>query len=206
MLLFLLFLHCHSLFSSSSSISLFLSSTSSSVPFLPFSGRRHKMTHQGWRVVKQQLNNKFDISNHPQNFGWVMALFFDILLVCWYFAGMHWFYWKFAEGYIIVKYRSSLILVIIRKTLAKLWPFFDLDFVVGVKYKVKILFNLNNVWRDALISFEVCSEGLPLGIGAIIKTSVFVVYLFIFFFFVSILIWFISCKIMINAMILILRL
>ena len=40
------------------------------------------------------------------------------------FAGMHWFYWKFAEGYIIVKYRSSL--VIIRKFLGKLWPFFDL--------------------------------------------------------------------------------
>ena len=28
---------------------------------------------------------------------------------------MHWFYWKFAEGYIIVKYRSGSILVIICK-------------------------------------------------------------------------------------------
>ena len=26
----------------------------------------------------------------------------------------------------------------------KLWPFFDLVFVVGIKYKVKILFLLNN--------------------------------------------------------------
>ena len=30
----------------------FLSSTVSSISFLPFSGRWHKMTHKGWRVVK----------------------------------------------------------------------------------------------------------------------------------------------------------
>ena len=36
---------------------------------------------------------------------------------------------KVSEGYIIVKYRSGTILVIIFKTLAKLWPFFDLVFV-----------------------------------------------------------------------------
>ena len=42
---------------------------------------------------------------------------------------MHCFYRMFAEGYIIVKYRSSLILVIVRKILAELWPFFDLVFV-----------------------------------------------------------------------------
>ena len=124
----------------------------------------------------------FDIGNHTPNFGWVMALF--LRSFCWCvdigfrsitFAGMHlhWFYWKFAEGYIIVTYRSSLILVIICKILAELWPFFNLVFVVGVKYKIKILFPLNNFWRDALISFKVCSEGLPLGIGAIIRTSAF---------------------------------
>ena len=40
-----------------SSLSLsFISSTISSIFFLPFSGRRHKMTHKGWRVVKLQLN------------------------------------------------------------------------------------------------------------------------------------------------------
>ena len=49
-----------------------------------------------------------------------------------------------------------MILVIIRKSLDKLWSFLDLFFVVGVKYKVKILFSLNNFGRDALISFEVC--------------------------------------------------
>ena len=32
----------------------FISSTISSISFLPFSGRRHKMTHTGWRVVKPQ--------------------------------------------------------------------------------------------------------------------------------------------------------
>ena len=40
-----------------SSLSLsFISSTISSISFLPFSGRRHKMTHKGWRVVKPPLN------------------------------------------------------------------------------------------------------------------------------------------------------
>ena len=35
-----------------SSLSLyFISSTISSMPFLPFSGRRHRMIHKGWRVV-----------------------------------------------------------------------------------------------------------------------------------------------------------
>ena len=46
--------------------------------------------------------------------------------------GMHLFYQKFAEGYIIVKYRST-ILVTICKILVKLWPFFDLVFVVGIR-------------------------------------------------------------------------
>ena len=32
----------------------FISSTISSISLLPFSGRRHKMTHKGWRVVKPQ--------------------------------------------------------------------------------------------------------------------------------------------------------
>ena len=40
-----------------SSLSLsFISSTLSSLSFLPFSGRRHKMTLKGWRVVKPQHN------------------------------------------------------------------------------------------------------------------------------------------------------
>ena len=43
------------LFLSSLSLSL-ISSTISSITFLPFSGRRHKMTHKGWRVVKPQHN------------------------------------------------------------------------------------------------------------------------------------------------------
>ena len=41
-----------------SSLSLsFISSTISSISFLPFSGRRHKMTHKGWHVVKPQHNH-----------------------------------------------------------------------------------------------------------------------------------------------------
>ena len=47
-----------------SSLSLsFISSTISSIFFLPFSGRRHKMTHKGWRVVKPQLNQSTMFSN-----------------------------------------------------------------------------------------------------------------------------------------------
>ena len=43
---FLLFLHCHSCSFLPSPIP-FISSTTSSVSFLPFSGRQHKMTHKG---------------------------------------------------------------------------------------------------------------------------------------------------------------
>ena len=46
-----------------SSLSLsFISSTISSISFLPFSGRRHKMTHKGWRVVKPQHNQSVNQS------------------------------------------------------------------------------------------------------------------------------------------------
>ena len=86
-------------------------------------------------VYHCKIQVKFDISNHLQNFGWVMALFRLSLCCCvdigfhsitFAGLGMHWFYRKFVEGYIIVKYRSSSILVIIRKILGKLWPFFNL--------------------------------------------------------------------------------
>ena len=52
---------------------------------------------------------------------------------------------KVCEGYIIVKYMSILILVIICKIFAELWPFLDLVFVV-----VLILVCLNNFCRDVL--------------------------------------------------------
>ena len=45
-----------------SSLSLsFISSAISSVSFLPFSGRRHKMTHKGWRVIKPQHNQSINV-------------------------------------------------------------------------------------------------------------------------------------------------
>ena len=49
--------------------------------------------------------------------------------------GTHVFYEKFAEGYIIVKYRSSFILVAICKILAELWPFFDLIFLLDYVHR-----------------------------------------------------------------------
>ena len=56
MFLFLLFLHFHSC-SSFFPVPLFhLLYSLSSISFLPFSGRRHKMTLKGWRVVKPQHN------------------------------------------------------------------------------------------------------------------------------------------------------
>ena len=45
--LFILFLHFHS-----------CSSFFSSISFLSFSGRRHKMAHKGWHVIKCQHNKK----------------------------------------------------------------------------------------------------------------------------------------------------
>ena len=44
-----------------SSLSLsFISSTISSISFLPFSGRCRKMTHKGWHVIKPQHNQSHD--------------------------------------------------------------------------------------------------------------------------------------------------
>ena len=54
MFLFLLFLHLYSFPLSSLSLS-FISPTISSISFLPFSGRWHKMTHKGWGVVNQSI-------------------------------------------------------------------------------------------------------------------------------------------------------
>ena len=100
------------------------------------------------RIYHCKIQVKFDISNHLQNFGWVMALFWPSF--CWFvdtgfhllnFAGLHWFYWKFAEGFIIVKYRSSSIFVIIHKILGKLGPFLSHLLVagcdIGVRFSVR---------------------------------------------------------------------
>ena len=47
-----------------SSLSLsFISLTISSISFLPFSGRRHKITHKGWRVVKPQNNQYLEFKS-----------------------------------------------------------------------------------------------------------------------------------------------
>ena len=63
---------------------------------------------------------KFDF-----DFCWCVDIGFQLIT----FAGDVLILLKVSEGYIIVKYRSSTILVIIFKTLAELWPFFDLVFV-----------------------------------------------------------------------------
>ena len=60
MFLFLLFLHFHSC-SSFFPVLSFISSTISSISCLPVSGRRHKMTHKGWCVVKPQHNQFYQI-------------------------------------------------------------------------------------------------------------------------------------------------
>ena len=65
-----------------------------------------------------------DIGNHLPNFGWVVALF--QLSFCCLFPLND--FWRDAL-YITVKYRPSSILIIIRKILAELWPFFNLVFV-----------------------------------------------------------------------------
>ena len=67
MFLLFLFLHFHS-FSSFSPVPLFHSSTISSISFLPFSRRRHKMTHKGWCVVKPQHNQSVSLSSCPLSF------------------------------------------------------------------------------------------------------------------------------------------
>ena len=104
-----------------------------------------------------KIQVKFDIGNHPSNFGWVMVLFW-VFVVCFRsltFEGMHWFQSNFAELYITVKYRSSSILVIIRQIFGRvmgLWPFFRLSFCWCVDNGFRsITFD-----RDALILLKVC--------------------------------------------------
>ena len=96
--------------------------------------RRRQWRHHTFRFCRTlyhyKIQVKFDIGNHPPNFGWVMALFDLVFVVCFHSItseGMYWFYWKFAEWYIIVKYRSSLLLVIICQILAVV-AFFRLSF------------------------------------------------------------------------------
>ena len=49
-----------------SSLSLSFISSTIFISFLPFSGRRHKMTHKGWHVVKPQ---------HNQSINWLFTTF-----------------------------------------------------------------------------------------------------------------------------------
>ena len=70
------------------------------------------------------------------------------------FEGMRWLLSESAEGYIIVKYKSSSILVIICQTLAELWPFLNLVFMVGLR----CWFPFKKLWRGAFISSEVCRQ------------------------------------------------
>ena len=81
-----------------------------------------------------KIQVKFDIGNHPPNFGLAefWPFFYLVFVVCFcsiIFEGMHWFHSNFAELYITAKYMSSSKLVIIRQILAELWPFFNLVFV-----------------------------------------------------------------------------
>ena len=76
--------------------------------------------------------------------------FFDLVFVVRFssvtFEGMHWFHSNFSELYINVKYRSSSILVIIRRSL------FSTYFLLVCWY----WFPINNFCRDALILLKVC--------------------------------------------------
>ena len=60
--------------------SLFLSFISSTIFFLPFSGRQHKMTHKRWHVIKPQHNQSmiFILS-------WTTAVDFDSVINSWCF-------------------------------------------------------------------------------------------------------------------------
>ena len=52
--------------------------------FLPFSGRRHKMTHKGWRVVKPQHNQFYHISELIlPHFMIILILYINLLNLSW---------------------------------------------------------------------------------------------------------------------------
>ena len=52
-----------------------ISSTISSISLLPFSGRRHKMTHKGWHVVKPQNNQSLCTHTGVDKFKKYLPLF-----------------------------------------------------------------------------------------------------------------------------------
>ena len=86
MFLFFLFLHCHS-FSFLPCPIFFISSTLSSIPLPPFSGRRHKMTHKVWRVVKPQHNQLQSIQYHLPWSRLFFFFFFFFFFVGWVGGG-----------------------------------------------------------------------------------------------------------------------
>ena len=64
-----------------SSLSLsFIFPTISSISFLPFSGRRHKMTHKGWCLVKPQHNNNSSPLS-PQSLSFISTTISSISLL-----------------------------------------------------------------------------------------------------------------------------
>ena len=79
MFLFLLFLRFHSCSSFFPVPLSLVSSTISSFYFLPFSGRRHKMTHKNWRVFKPH-HNQFTLKE--QNILTLVLLNQDMPYLC----------------------------------------------------------------------------------------------------------------------------
>ena len=66
----------------------FISSTIFSISLLPFSGRWHKMTHKGWRVIKPQHNQSAeDFTRGVINDA--CAIFFLIVFIKAYVVGTH---------------------------------------------------------------------------------------------------------------------
>ena len=113
------------------------------------------------RIYHCKIQVRFNIRNHPLNFGWVLALF--QLSFC----------WCVDTGFPLNSFcRDALILSNVCSMIyhCKIQVKFDIgnhpqNFgqVMALLWlsfccwsKVKILFPLNNFWRDALISLEVC--------------------------------------------------
>ena len=110
------------LFLSSLSLSL-ISSTISSITFLPFSGRRRKMTHKGWRVVKPQHNQSMtgDVCDQkgdgPTN-PWVVHC------LSWKTIGILWFgrdYWHSGRAVNSITQPIMASIPIARGWITRLW-------------------------------------------------------------------------------------
>ena len=106
---------------------------------------RWLLTKNKKKIKEHAKKNSFTV--HLLSFSLIILITFHTIFVCFYLALFQYFH------DIWLKYTPNLEMAVWSGDLPSLLMAIV---IVGVKYKVKILCPLNNLWMNALISFEVC--------------------------------------------------